>query len=201
MEMTLLDGGRLRICLSPVDMDKYDLTCESIDYDSTETRRALWEMFDEAKHKTGFDAAQGRICIRVYPEKSGGCEIYITKLGNVLPSPEYMNYVKQTEVTLANTSSVYSFTSLDELLRACDHLRKCGYSGESSAGAADVGGKTRYFLSVSSSHRPHYDRSCEYSTLAEFGTLCPGEYVQAFLSERCRVICENNAVEILSKLF
>ena len=201
MEMTLLDGGRLRICLSPVDMDKYDLTCENIDYDSTETRRALWEMFDEAKHKTGFDAAQGKICIRVYPEKSGGCEIYITKLGSALPPPENMTYTKQPEIAVGQVTSVYAFPSLEELLRACDHLRGCGYSGESCAGVANVGGKQRYYLSVSEVRRPHYERSLGYSALDEFGSLCPSEYATSFLSERCRPICENNAVEILSKLF
>lgn len=134
--MTLLDKGKLKICLTPFDMVHYDLTCEKIDYDNTETRRALWEMFDEAKHRTGFDAADGRICIRVYPEKSGGCEIYITKIGDkISPSENDMSYTAKDAVTpqFARAPAVYSFSSLEDILSACRCLRASGYSGESSA--------------------------------------------------------------------
>ena len=87
LELNLMGQDKLRVILTPFDMIKYDLTCDKIDYDNTETRKAVWSILDYAKHETGFDAATGRICIQVYPEKNGGCEIYITKLQkNKFPS-------------------------------------------------------------------------------------------------------------------
>lgn len=204
--MTLLDKGKLKICLTPFDMVRYDLTCEKIDYDNTETRRALWEMFDEAKHLTGFDAADGRICIRVYPEKSGGCEIYITKLGDrSSPSENDMSYTAKDTVTpqFVRTPAVYSFSSLEDILCACRCLRASGYSGESSAFFNDAPKKRRYYL-VISENAPRYAGKCAYKNggifMEEFGKRCQSENAVAFLTEYCRRICEKNAVEILSSL-
>ena len=200
MEMTLLETGKLKICLTPFDMVKYDLTCDKIDYDNTETRRALWVMLDEAKHKTGFDAASGRICIKVYPEKSGGCEIYITKLERgipELPSKE-MAYTQSIK-----TDSVYYFSSLDRLLSACAALAENGYNAESAAFFTTEKGKYTYYLKISESSPAIYGRpaiSCENIFMGEFGKKCVCEQNEAFLFEHCFPICENNAVEILSKL-
>ena len=79
MEISLTDGEGLRISLTPFDMIHYELTNDSIDYGDTRTRRVLWEIFDKAKEQTGFDAANGKIKISVYPQKNGGCLIFITR--------------------------------------------------------------------------------------------------------------------------
>ena len=71
LELSLMGQDKLKVILTPFDMIKYDLTCDKIDYDNTETRKAVWSILDYAKHETGFDAATGRIYIQVYPEKNG----------------------------------------------------------------------------------------------------------------------------------
>lgn len=204
--MTLLDEGKLKICLTPFDMVRYDLTCEKIDYDNTETRRALWEMFDEAKHKTGFDAANGRICIRVYPEKSGGCEIYITKIDeNASLSDDTVGYTAKDTYSALNirVAAVYGFPGLDQLLSACRCLSSAGYSGESHAYSDPFGGKLKYYLMINES-APRYSGKSSYKNdnmfMSEFGKRCVSENSKAFLDEHCELICEKNAVEILSKL-
>lgn len=198
MEMTLLDEGKLKICLTPLDMVKYDLTCEKIDYDNTETRRALWEMFDEAKHRTGFDAASGKICIRVYPEKSGGCEIYITKL-NIPSLPEKsMIDTKDTSALCSAVKSTYVFDSLDMLLFACRALAGCETVPQSSAYYYETGGKTLYYLSFVTPSSKNPPRETLF--MGELGRKCRGDICRPFLFEHASVICENNAAEILSKL-
>ena len=88
--MNLIREDKLKVLLTPFDMMKYELTCEKLDYENTETRKAIWSILDHAKHETGFDAAIGKIRIEVYPEKSGGCAIYITKLKKTDASCEPM---------------------------------------------------------------------------------------------------------------
>ena len=206
MEMTLIAKEKLKISLSPFDMIKYDLTCEKIDYDNTETRRALWDMFDEAKHRTGFDAADGKICIRVYPEKNGGCEIYITKIENrACPSESDMSI--NTKETVSGygqrSSAVYVFSSLECLLSVCRCLYSAGYSGESSAFYEEGQRKRRYYLVISEA-TARYAGKATYkncgSFLGEFGKRCPSENAEAFLFEHTKPICEKNAVEILAAL-
>lgn len=81
MELLLISKDKLKVTLSALDMEKYELDCETIDYDSTETRRAFWSILDEAKHKTGFDAASDKVFIQVYPSRAGGCEMFVTRVG------------------------------------------------------------------------------------------------------------------------
>ena len=81
MELILISNTKLKVMLSASDMQKYELDNNSIDYDNTETRKAFWQILDEAKHKTGFDAASDKVFIQVYPSRGGGCEMYVTKLG------------------------------------------------------------------------------------------------------------------------
>ena len=121
MELHLIQNDKLKVLLTPFDMMKYELTCESLDYDNTETRKAIWSILDFAKHETGFDAALGKIRIEVYPEKSGGCAIYITKLAkNDLPSSEDMNETSEKQSSAEGKNAVvYQFDCLDDLLAVC----------------------------------------------------------------------------------
>ena len=57
MDMILISDTKLKVMLSPLDMEELALSGDDIDYNNTETRRAFWSILDEAKHKTGFDAA------------------------------------------------------------------------------------------------------------------------------------------------
>ena len=79
MELHRIGEGQLRISLSADDMDYYQLNSETMDYDDTATRSAFWRILDRAKKQTGFDAARDRVLIQVFPRKSGGCEMYVTK--------------------------------------------------------------------------------------------------------------------------
>lgn len=203
--MTLLEAGKLKIALTPFDMVHYDLTCEKIDYDNTETRRALWEMFDEAKHRTGFDAASGKICIRVYPEKSGGCEIYITKLDGSISLPDNTVGYTAKESCASNVKlpAVYCFPALSGILAACRCLKSAGYSDESSAYYCTKGGKINYYLQITE-QSPRFSGKSQYRNenlfLFEFGKKCLSENSSSYIYEHCRALCEKNAVEILAQL-
>lgn len=80
MELHLIGVNKLKVTLTPDDMSEYALTCDTIDYDNTTTRRAFWDILDKARSRTGFDAASDRVFIQVYPNKSGGCDMYVTKM-------------------------------------------------------------------------------------------------------------------------
>ena len=80
MELILINEKKLKIMLTPEDMREYEIDCESVDYARAETRRAFWSILDEAKHRTGFDAASERVYIQLYPSREGGCEMFVTRL-------------------------------------------------------------------------------------------------------------------------
>ena len=206
MELNLIREDKLKVLLTPFDMMKYELTCEKLDYENTETRKALWSILDYAKHETGFDAAIGKIRIEVYPEKSGGCSIYITKLKkSELPSCEPMNETNaKTVPSLKKIKAVYEFEETDSLICVCRFLAHRGYHAESRAFFERFpDGTIRYFLQITE-NQPSYPKKTKYLRenlfIEEFGTRLESEESAFYLSEHATPICRRNAVETLSAL-
>ena len=205
MELILISESKLKIMLSASDMQQYALDCKAIDYDNTETRRAFWSILDEAKHKTGFDAASEKVFIQLYPSKEGGCEIYVTKLGIVCGTNNALCEKQLTSITdlkqaktydkqsdSATRSATYSFACLDLLLDACRIANLRGFNGESSA--YRVGNKAYYLTINDAQSIPPIINSL----LLEFSVSESNEFIEYYIKEHGEAICHNNAVKTLS---
>ena len=195
MELLLISDSKLKIMLSDEDMKKYDLGGEEIDYGNTHTRRALWEILDEARARTGFDAASDKILVQLYPSKDGGCELFVTKLGLIPPLAE-KNISRSNRVAmLTSRQALYRFESLSDLISAAKAVRGIDTLRGSDAYFSDDGA---YYLSLE-------ERSGKSNTVSEFFRILEyGEQVspdmQPYITEHSRKIAENNAVEMLSEI-
>ena len=180
--------------LSQSDMSEFELSCDSIDYDNTETRRALWSILDLAKHKTGFDAAQNRVYIQVYPSRGGGCEMFVTKLGRNFRAEQTSSEKKAGPLTrVCKHQGIYRFAKgVLPLLSSCATLKKMGYPGRSSA-YSDTRGDAAYLVLDESQGK--------FSFLCEFGGVRLSSPAAEYISEHCSPICENDAVERLAELY
>ena len=123
MDIILLSDDKLKVKLSPEDMKRLSISCDSMDYDDTGTRRAFWDILDKAKEKTGFDAAKERVFVQVYPSRDGGCDMYVTKASSLQERPIGD---KQAAVTVLPQKSkkwlTYSFDNVDDMICVCDKL-------------------------------------------------------------------------------
>ena len=208
LELNLIKEDKLKVILTPFDMIKYELTCDKIDYDNTETRKAVWSILDYAKHETGFDAAAGRIFIQVYPEKNGGCEIYITKLQkNELPSAVGMNdnSEKAAIAVPKEVAAVYQFEDAENLMRVCKFLARRGYHRESGAFVEEIPQKKRrYYLLISEPASSMQGKKAKYLRenlfIGEFGTRVEHKSSIPYLREHCSCFCEGDAVHTLAAL-
>ena len=202
MDLILISSTKLKIMLTSSDMAAYSLTCDSIDYDNTETRRAFWDILDTAKHKTGFDAASDRVYIQVYPSKGGGCEMYVTKLAKSDNTKLYYkkSIAEKPQVNLEVTChsqkqydyDIYSFCEFHHMLDACRQLILSGYKGSSSIWAGEV--IRRYYLAVEKT----LEGQCSF--LDEYGSKHVSRAAFTYVKEHCRCICENKAAEIMATL-
>ncbi|MBR4881608.1 MAG: adaptor protein MecA [Clostridia bacterium] len=181
MELILISDSKLKIMLSQKDMTKYALKIEDIDYDNTETRRAFWNILDEAKHKTGFDAARERIFVQVFPSRCGGCEIFVTKLEKGVKAEDL-----SVSVAKRKENTVYRFSDIKDLLSVCAVLTRKGYKGESSAYCND----RYYYLSVSG----------EELFIDEYADMRENKKYIYHILEHCDRICTKGAVETLGSL-
>ncbi len=202
MELYRIGEEKLKVLLTPFDMMKYNLTLEKLDYENTETRKAIWNILDHAKHETGFDGASGRICIEVFPEKNGGCAIYITK---VRANEETGKGGIELAGEGKEATALFSFENAEALLSACHALSHVGYTPPADAFfEKEKKGGARYYLTLQERRpqcggkkmknlRPHL-------FLEEFGKRVEGEMCLSYLHEHTLPICEKNAVETLAPL-
>ena len=181
MELILISDSKLKIMLSQKDMIKYALKVEDINYDNTETRRAFWSILDEAKHKTGFDAARERMFVQVFPSRCGGCEIFVTKLERGV-SPDDLS------VSVANkkANTIYRFSDINDLLSVCWILSQQGYDGDSAAYCDDKS----YYLSITG----------EQTFIDEYAQRRENKKYIYHILEHCDGICTKGAVETLAAL-
>ena len=215
MELIRIGDSKLKITLTSDDMTAYELDCDTMDYDNTETRKAFWNILDHAKHATGFDAAGDRVFVQLYPSKKGGCEMYITKLGMICAekregertrlSPTHSSHAPHTPPLPSPVSKAYGerdrmgayrFERMGDLLCVCRRLASCGYTDHSSAYHDD---KKRYFLLLKERTNAFGIPDGAFSFITEFGTPENAEYVRLYISEHGSPICIGDAVATLSR--
>lgn len=192
MDLLLISDNKIKISLTKADLDSYSITCDDIDYDNTETRRVFWALLDEVNKKTGFDAAKSRVFIQIYPDKSGGCEIYVSRIkGETVPRGTLALSVCETENRECGRSEVFSFDNVEDMLSVCRRLMNTGYSGSSAAYTDESG---RFYLTAES--------GCESELyfITEYGVRHTSPSIPLYIKEHCREICLDNAVGQLGKL-
>ena len=79
MDLLKIHDGKLKIALTAEELHAHGLTISSFDYENVKTKRALWQMLDEAKKTVGFDASNASLYVELYPSRTGGCEIFVTR--------------------------------------------------------------------------------------------------------------------------
>ena len=199
MELIVINENKLKITLSPCDMKEYALDCSTIDYDNTETRKAFWNILDDVKHKTGFDAARQKIFIQLYPSKEVGCEMYVTKLGCSERSEEKPDGELHRLHPLHRRRAAYSFNSIDKLISVCRRLSEIGFSEKSSAWHS-ISNSGKYFLIIEEPEENAYLPLSECSFICEYGKSESLKHTLLFLHEHADCICGEGAVETLAAL-
>ncbi|MGI6753692.1 MAG: adaptor protein MecA [Eubacteriales bacterium] len=201
MELILINSNKLKIMLTEADMIQYELDFNTINYDNIETRRAFWNILDEAKHRTGFDAASDRIFIQLYPSKEGGCEMYVTKVGTLLGEDKkvrdpitYGPSILLPEGTSEKAELSFMFTGIGLLIAACRLATRSSQITESCAWIDENG--TCYLFART--EEGSVDTAFLSGTLHEFGTPVDCEYYITYLKEHGRALCESRAVETLA---
>ncbi len=192
MELILISDSKLKVMLSAEDMAHYDLNCETIDSVNSPSRRAFWNILDEAKRQTGFDPAGERVFVQLYPERSGGCEMFVTKLGiraaqTLMPQAEAgkgrERYISVPTPRVPR-ERVYIFTSLTDLLSACRRMRDADAVTVSRAYVNEE--RDAFYLTV--------DRDLPF--LAEYNAVPGGRRDLYYIEEHCRCFCRDAAAAL-----
>ena len=201
MELIRISENKIKIMLDALDMDAYDLPTDGFDYCEKAMREAFRAVLRDAGRKTGVDFSDGRLSIQLYPSKTGGCEMFVTRAadGNAFGGTKRkatMDISKgelppdTEEVVSWEKAEAFGFESMRWLLSVCKRLYRVGFSGNSAA-FRDENGKCFLLIEAPANVRP---------LIIEFGTPESPEAVRLYISEHGHAICEVGAVETLGIL-
>ncbi len=130
MELILISKSKLKIMLDALDMKKYRIETDTV----TAMRRGFRPVLEKAGAECGFDIKSGRLIIKVFPSRDGGCEMFVTRVvdSSAMGELEFERVGECDEM-------VYLFPSLSTLISACVVLSARGYNDESLAYALEDG--------------------------------------------------------------
>ena len=209
MDLIKISDSKLKIMLTPSDMTYYDLHNDSVSFADAHVRRVLRRLLSDAREQTGFDGDMTRLYVQMYPCADGGCELFISKpeeadaqtdacfSSPMLPSPTIQSRALRGKERHGPDMCAYSFTSLKDVISTCKRLLAIGFPGKSTLYADQ---KNLYYLLLRDFTAPSLYSPDEYCFLGEYGVRENARIIQTCIGEYGMLICEDNAVQIMSKL-
>lgn len=182
----MISQTKLKVMLSADDMKKLDFDpCAGGDVSG---RAAFRNILKEAREKCGFDAVGERVFVQYYPEKHGGCEMFVTKLSAGGRFADAENQKRTDGIKHGHEYIVYRFERLCDLLSLCGLLKRRKYSGDSV-----------FFVLDEKSRRYYIRLNAEECAAGEYGGAAVGRGEYLYLVEHGRKIC-SDAVNNLGDL-
>ena len=117
MKIEPLDDKTVKVVLSRLDMESFQLTYEEMDYKSPETKRIILKLIDEIKKESDIDLTKGKLFIEAFPYADGGCILYV----NVMEAPKKESAAKKYKTSF-DTPLIYVFHDLDSLAALSERL-------------------------------------------------------------------------------
>ena len=187
MEFLIISPTKLKIMLDKVEMKKFGLDKEELDYSQPDVRSSFWKILDIAAGECGFECKGEKILIQFYPAKSGG-EIFITKLGVLSKNAEYTLSVSQRVAMLSSEVKIYRFDDLNSIATAV-HINQKSLPENIRAYSAERG---EYYLIFEQRN------DTSVASMSEFANKIPNE-LEAYIVERAELI--EKPYETFEKLY
>ena len=212
MELIMVNSVKLKIILSPKDMEEMDITNDTLDYNCEKTRKAFRTILERAKIETGFDIKHDRVYVQVFPSVDGGCEMFLTKRGQLLPEPKKegtyfrKKYKLVSDLQSERKAYIADSAELDDVISLCLRMKAQGFSGKSSLYYLDG----RYYLLTDFSKKfpsfvmqQNYDEDIyRFSFMSDYADMHFAENLPlACIAERGKAILKEKAVETVFEKF
>ena len=187
MEYILINDAKLKIILDSHELAEWDISADELDYANPAARQVFEGLLGYAKKELGFDTTGYKVLLQLFPSKDGGCELFVTRLGQST-EPQPKKYTKEKKEA---EQRAYSFDKLSHLLAVCKRLYESEFRGDSSAW---YDSQDRWFLLLSS--------ECvkDLYFISEYGEDENPKAIELYLSEYGTAVSKKNATAILGKI-
>ena len=129
MILELVDESRLLIILSPEDMEDYQLTFDSLDWQNGHSRSVIKEFLRIACRQKGFCPGDSRLLIEAVPDEEG-CVLLVTMLPEEKAKRKVYR-IKENQPSL--TPFLFRFDQAENLLAAVDRVYRQFYHPQKAA--------------------------------------------------------------------
>jgi negative regulator of genetic competence, sporulation and motility len=203
MELIVIGESRLKIMLTGEDMARYELTepdptGQNANSITPHTREVLRHIFADAHSEIGFDTEGERLFVQLYASKGGGCEIFVTKLGEAGEDTLLRALTDRGDRPCGGAVRALwlRLETLEDVTALCRRLGAAGFAGESRL---YIGGakEDSWYLSLTVRESPWEE--APYPFLWEYGEEVVGN-PELYLSEYGTRICGDFAVERMRRL-
>ena len=222
MDMIRIGDNKLKLMLSAADCRRYNISGEDMDCLDPDSRRALRRLLDDAGSRSGFDAAADKIFVQLYPCRSGGCELFVTRLdaGDGVKDDAGRRHTAKTRgeslmiskirysgaaaSDITDMTDIYEFPDLVSVLSVCSRLRP------RAASSVYFGPRGEYYLLIAdrpAQRSPDYGAEPGSRVRADAEMIC-GEYdgrrrsaaTALYIKEHCDCVCRDTAIQTLGSL-
>jgi negative regulator of genetic competence, sporulation and motility len=198
MELIVIGENRLKIMLTEEDVDHYRLGESRTAELTPHTREILRRIFADARERIGFDTEGKRLFVQLYASKGGGCEIFVTKLGEAGEDTLLRALADCGDRSGGGAVRALwlRLETLEDVTALCRRLGAAGFAGESRL---YIGGEQEegWYLSLTVRESPWEE--APYPFLWEYGEEVVGN-PELYLSEYGTRICGESAVERMRRL-
>lgn len=191
MELILISSNKLKVILNEEEATKYRLNSGS-DISSASEKKHLGSLLEDIKRKSGFNTDSGSIYVELFESLHGGCEIFITREMIGLSASKSKVLKKDVRESII----AYKFNAAEHVILACKRLSERDLTYKSRLFCDDQG---LFYLILT--FRDGFDSdNTGLIFMNEYGIKIQNQYLREYLDEHGNLICENNAVKILSAI-
>lgn len=179
MEVLLIGEHKMKIVLTERDVSELGINIKTPISDTPASRRSMWRVLERAGKMSGFDHTSDKMLIQIYPDRSRGCELFVTRLGLLSKENAGLVSSSKTVTVLARATACYRFLSEENVAEALRALKKHP-SGVCPKGEVYYDGGGSYYLLLEEIGK--CDNTPELPLILEFGDRLNGD-APIFVSE------------------
>ncbi len=192
MELIKVNSLKLKIILSPIDVEELGLKNENIDCEESLSMKAFREILEKAKEQTGFESGYARLYVQYYPSKDGGGEMFITRRSLHFSDSKVLHINDESSFNISSTYITF-FNSSENLISLCKRLKADNFKGKSVLYSC----MGKYIIVLNGKSDENFN-----TYLSEYGKSFVSDNLRlAFLNEHAKILCESQTVETFCEIF
>ena len=130
MRFVRISKSKIKVIITKDECIEHKITATDGEYDNTQLRECLSEVFKELKSNADFDFGSEKVLIQLYPTEEGGCEMYVTILSYLSGKDKSALLSADNLNTYERRRCQYRFSSLEEVCRALRQINRSGIDSD-----------------------------------------------------------------------